>query len=72
VVKELIQDQLTPANIERELRLILNDPERKRQLHQDYTELRNLLRKGGAASSNAAKLIYTFLQQGATISSTVA
>jgi lipid-A-disaccharide synthase len=72
VVKELIQDQLTPANIERELRLILNDPERKRQLHQDYTELRNLLRKGGAASSNAAKLIYTFLQQGAPISSTVA
>ena len=72
VVKELIQDDLTPANIERELRLILNDPERKRQLHQDYTELRNLLRKGGAASSNAAKLIYTFLQQGAPISSSVA
>lgn len=72
VVKELIQDQLTPANIERELRLILEDAERKRQLHQDYTALRNLLRKGGPASANAAKLIYTFLQQGAAISSPVA
>ena len=71
VVKELIQDQLTPENIERELRIILNDAERKRQLHQDYLELRNLLRKGGAASANAAKSIYTFLHQGSAISSTV-
>ena len=71
VVKELIQDQLTPENIVRELRIILNDAERKRQLHQDYLELRNLLRKGGAASANAAKSIYTFLHQGSAISSTV-
>jgi lipid-A-disaccharide synthase len=69
VVKELIQDQLTPANIEKELRDILNDPARKRQLHGDYTELRNLLRKGGAASANAARIIYSFLNQGAAVTS---
>ncbi|MGB8190577.1 MAG: lipid-A-disaccharide synthase, partial [Chitinophagaceae bacterium] len=69
VVKELIQDELTPANIERELKEILNNPERKRQLHEDYTALRNLLRKGGAASANAAKLIYNYLHQEAAISS---
>jgi lipid-A-disaccharide synthase len=72
VVKELIQDQLTPANIERELKIILTDAERKRQLHQDYTNLRNLLRKGGAASANAAKSIFTFLHQDSTISSPIA
>jgi len=71
VVKELIQDQLTPANIEQELKIILNDPGRKRELSQDYTDLRNLLRKGGAASANAAKSIYTFLHQGSAISSAV-
>jgi lipid-A-disaccharide synthase len=71
VVKELIQDQLTPANIERELKEILDNPERKRQLHADYTELRNLLRKGGAASANAAKIIYQFVHQPAAISSAV-
>jgi lipid-A-disaccharide synthase len=69
VVKELIQDQLTPANIERELKTILTGPERKRQLHEDYTALRNLLRKGGPASANAAKIIYTFLHQAPAISS---
>jgi lipid-A-disaccharide synthase len=69
VVKELIQDQLTPANIEMELKDILNNPARKRQLHSDYTELRNLLRKGGAASSNAARIIYSVLHKGAPISS---
>jgi lipid-A-disaccharide synthase len=69
VVKELIQDQLTPANIERELKEILTDKDRKRQLHEDYTALRNLLRKGGPASANAARIIYSYLHQGAAISS---
>lgn len=69
VVKELIQDQLTPANIERELKEILTDKDRKRQLHEDYTALRNLLRKGGPASANAARIIYSYMHQGAAISS---
>lgn len=69
VVKELIQDQLTPANIEKELKEILTSKERKRQLHEDYTALRNLLRKGGAASANAARIIYSYMHAGAAISS---
>ena len=69
VVKELIQDQLTAANIERELNDILYNADRKRQLHADYTELRNLLKKGGPASHNAAKIIYGFLHQPSAISS---
>lgn len=69
VVKELIQDQLTAANIEKQLNDILYNADRKRQLHADYTELRNLLKKGGAASGNAARIIYNFLHQPAAISS---
>ena len=63
VVKELIQDQLTTENIEQELKDILYNTDRKRQLHADYTELRNLLKKGGPASQNAARIIYNFLHQ---------
>ena len=63
VVKELIQDQLTTANIERELKDILFNPDRKRQLLADYNELRALLKKGGPASQNAARIIYNFLHQ---------
>lgn len=72
VVTELIQDQLTPENIERELKDILTNQDRKRQLHEDYTALRNLLRKGGAASANAARIIYSYMHQGTAISPPVA
>ncbi|HYF30423.1 MAG TPA: lipid-A-disaccharide synthase [Chitinophagaceae bacterium] len=72
VVTELIQDQLTAANIERELNDILHNMDRKRQLHADYTELRSLLKKGGPASANAAKMIYSFLHQPSAISSVTA
>ncbi len=46
VVKELIQDQLTASNIERELKDVLFNADRKRQLLADYNELRSLLKKG--------------------------
>ncbi len=61
VVKELIQDQLTVANVIKELRSILEDPERKRQINQDYLTLKKYLSKGGHASSNAAKSIHNYL-----------
>lgn len=61
VVKELIQDELTVENIERELRLILFDEEKKQQLNNDYTKLKALLSLGGNASANAAKSIYEFM-----------
>jgi lipid-A-disaccharide synthase len=62
VVKELIQDELTPKNAVKELKEILENPERKLQIQQDYAALKRLLNKGGNASANAAKSIYAFLQ----------
>lgn len=57
VVKELIQDEMNEKNLERELKLLLTDPIKKKQLEEDYTALKELLSKGGDASFNAAKLI---------------
>lgn len=61
VVKELIQHDMTVDNCVRELKDILNNPVRKKQLQQDYSDLKNLLSKGGHASVNAARIIYDFV-----------
>ena len=61
VVKELIQDQMTAANITKELNELLNNSSRQKQLQNDYTALKDLLGKGGNASANAAKSIVDFL-----------
>src|SRR5690606_11409614 len=47
VVKELIQDELNPANLERELLNILKDQQRIMQIKKDYAALKNLLGEGG-------------------------
>jgi len=61
VVKELIQDQLTPGNLRKELDILLNDPKKLLQLHADYKALKELLSQGGHASANAAHSILQFL-----------
>lgn len=61
VVKELIQHDLTPENCSRELKEILHNPVKQQQLSADYSELKKLLSKGGHASANAAKSIYSFI-----------
>ena len=58
VVKELIQHQLTVANIVAELQLLLHDDKRKHQLQQDYFELKEKLAAGGNASLKAAASVY--------------
>jgi len=63
VVKELIQDELTPQNLRRELDDILNNPVRRDQVENDYRELKDLLSEGGHASANAARSILQFLRQ---------
>jgi len=63
VVKELIQDQLTPENLQKELNDLLHNPERIAQLKEDYHQLRQLLGKGGPASANAAKSIEELARQ---------
>jgi len=61
VVKELIQDELTPGNLKNELDGLLHDPKRMEQLHADYTALKELLSQGGHASANAAHSILQFM-----------
>jgi lipid-A-disaccharide synthase len=61
VVKELIQNNLTVKNITHELQELLTNTERLHQIKNDYKELKNLLRQGGNASANAAKIIYDFI-----------
>lgn len=62
VVKELIQDQLTPDNLRRELEDLLHNPARQQQLRQDYQALKALLSQGGHASANAAANILRFMK----------
>jgi len=61
VVKELIQNELTPKNLEKELFTILTDENKINEIKKDYALLKNLLSEGGDASAKAAKSIYIFL-----------
>jgi lipid-A-disaccharide synthase len=61
VVRELIQDDLSVANLQRELSELLNDEERRDRLKKDYADLKNILSQGGHASANAARAIVGFL-----------
>jgi lipid-A-disaccharide synthase len=63
VVKELIQDELTPENLGRELADLLHNPKRQKQIASDYKALRDLLGQGGLASAQAAKSIVEFLKR---------
>jgi lipid-A-disaccharide synthase len=63
VVKELIQDELTPENLKKELDQLLNNPGRQQQLRADYKALKDLLSQGGHASANAARSIVQFLSR---------
>ena len=60
VVKELIQQELNPANLERELKDILTNENRISAITKDYTDLKNILSQKGNASAKAAELIYQF------------
>lgn len=62
VVKELIQNELTSKNITLQLKELLNNPDKKAALEENYYQLRELLSKGGNASRNAATEIVDFLK----------
>ncbi len=61
VVKELIQNDLTPENLKHELSELLFNESKKQQLKKDYEDLKNILSAGGNASANAAKIIFDFI-----------
>ncbi|HKH62443.1 MAG TPA: lipid-A-disaccharide synthase [Flavitalea sp.] len=62
IVKELIQNELTVENIQKELNRILYDREALHEMKQDYRSLWNLLSEGGHASAKAARSIIDFLR----------
>jgi len=57
IVKELIQNELTTENLVRELKLITHNTEHRQKMIADYSALKELLSKGGNASTQAAKQI---------------
>ena len=61
VVNELIQDDLTVENLQRELTALLSDEKRKEQLQKEYAALKQILGEGGNASAKAAASITRFL-----------
>lgn len=61
VVKELIQNELTSSNLQKELNELLYNPERIAALKEDYRQLKHKLSQGGNASAKAARSIYKFL-----------
>ncbi|MGN6163113.1 MAG: lipid-A-disaccharide synthase [Flavisolibacter sp.] len=65
VVTELIQNELTTANVKKELSEILNNPRRREQIKRDYRQLHFLLQQDENASARAAQEIVGFLQANA-------
>jgi lipid-A-disaccharide synthase len=57
VVKELIQDELNPANVELELRKILEDDDHRHKILNDYVLLKTRLGGGGASAKTAREII---------------
>ncbi|RYY84527.1 MAG: lipid-A-disaccharide synthase [Chitinophagaceae bacterium] len=57
VVTELIQGECNAKNVERELRLILFDEQKKAQVKDDYYSLKQLLQQDGNASEKAAQAV---------------
>jgi len=63
VVKELIQDDLTIENLQRELDELLNNKEKIAAIKEDYNSLKNLLTSAGNAAEKAAASIIRFLNE---------
>ena len=61
-VKELIQNDLTVNNLHLELQELLTNEQRRQQLQQDYSKLKQILSAGGNASANAAASINNFIR----------
>ncbi|GAO41256.1 lipid-A-disaccharide synthase [Flavihumibacter petaseus] len=61
IVKELIQDDLNKENLVTELNRLLKDDGYRQHMMNDYSQLRAELHKGGKASEQAAKSIWSFL-----------
>lgn len=63
VVKELIQDQMNVKQVHRALDQVLHNKDVRERMLTDYKELKELLRRGGNASANAAVSIYRYMKK---------
>jgi lipid-A-disaccharide synthase len=63
VVKELIQDEMNVENIRNVLSEILQNPEKRKMMLDDYRQLKEVLHAGGSASENAARVIMELLNE---------
>lgn len=61
VVKELIQEELTTKNLQKELRLVLKEGEKYDSINEDYKDLEKRL-GGAGASQRTAELMMTYLK----------
>lgn len=62
IIRELIQNELTPQNLVTELNDLLHSEKRKTQLEKDYQELKNILSTGENAAKNAALEIWKMIE----------
>jgi lipid-A-disaccharide synthase len=62
VIPELLQDEVTPENIARELSLILNDEKKRQDMLQGFNEVRMKIGKPGA-SRRAAEIAISMVHQ---------
>lgn len=62
IIRELIQNELTPQNLVTELNDLLHSEKRKAQLEKDYQELKNILSTGENAAKNAALEIWKMIE----------
>jgi lipid-A-disaccharide synthase len=60
VVKELIQHEMNPDNIKRELEAILHNEPYRQTMLADYRQLKQMLQQHGNASEKAARLLFQF------------
>ena len=65
IVRELIHDDMNPENLEYELKDLLFNEERKKQLAEDYRTLRKMLSSEGSAPAKAARIVNEMLRPGA-------
>ncbi|WP_344981317.1 lipid-A-disaccharide synthase [Compostibacter hankyongensis] len=65
VVKELIQYELTPANLQKELNALLKDEDHIRRLKEDYHQLWDRLGAGHASEAAAAAILRYLSESGA-------
>lgn len=61
VVKELIQDEASPILVQNELRQLVEETEKRKQVMVDYDQIYQIL-DTGSASANTAKLMIEFLK----------